>query len=144
MRWLVRLAAFQGAFFALTGLWALVHLPSFEAVTGPKTDDWLVKTVGILVLAVGFVMLVAALRLRVTFEVALLCVSTALALAVIDIVYVANGTIRWVYLLDAAVELALVAAWSLALWRARDEPALWGRENAEPVGGRRRLGRRAA
>ena len=43
------LALVQGAFYAATGLWALVDLGSFMAVTGPKTDHWLVKTVGILV-----------------------------------------------------------------------------------------------
>ena len=31
----------QGAFYAVSGLWSIVHLRSFEAVTGPKRDDWL-------------------------------------------------------------------------------------------------------
>ena len=39
-----RLAIGQGAYYALTALWALVHVRSFQAITGPKTDLWLVKT----------------------------------------------------------------------------------------------------
>jgi hypothetical protein len=34
-RWL---AGLQGAYFLVTGVWPLVHMPSFLAVTGPKTD----------------------------------------------------------------------------------------------------------
>jgi hypothetical protein len=28
----------HGGFYLLTGVWPLVHMPSFLAVTGPKTD----------------------------------------------------------------------------------------------------------
>ncbi|HEX2022926.1 MAG TPA: hypothetical protein VHH36_09430, partial [Candidatus Thermoplasmatota archaeon] len=64
------LAAGQGAYFAATGAWPLLHMPSFLAVTGPKTDLWLVDTVGALVLVVGAVLLLAAGRDRVSPEVA--------------------------------------------------------------------------
>jgi hypothetical protein len=33
-------ALVQGVYFLLTGVWPIVHLPSFLAVTGPKTDLW--------------------------------------------------------------------------------------------------------
>lgn len=116
-RFVVGLAYAQGVFYALTGIWPLVHMPSFLAVTGPKTDLWLVRTVGVLVLVVGVVLLVAARRRRVTFELALLAVGCALGLAGIDIVYHALGVIPRVYLLDAAAELALAAAWIIAWTR---------------------------
>jgi len=35
------------------GIWSLVSIGSFQKVTGPKTDVWLVKTVGVLVIGVG-------------------------------------------------------------------------------------------
>ena len=113
---LTLLARLQGWFYVLTGLWALVDLDSFQAVTGPKTDLWLVKTVGVLVLVVGGVLLLAAARRRVTAEIVMLAVGCALGLAGIDVVYTANGTIAAIYLLDAAAELALVALWGIA-WR---------------------------
>lgn len=38
-----RLAAVHGGYFLLTGIWPLVHRRSFERVTGPKSDYWLVQ-----------------------------------------------------------------------------------------------------
>ena len=44
----------QGSYFLITGIWSsLIHIDSFQRVTGRKTDLWLVKTVGILVSAIG-------------------------------------------------------------------------------------------
>jgi hypothetical protein len=111
------LALVQGVFYGATGLWALVDLDSFMAVTGPKTDRWLVKTVGILVTVVGAVLLVAWRRGGVPLEIALLAVGSALSLATIDIIYVSNRTISPIYLLDAVAEVGLALAWVLAARR---------------------------
>ncbi|HUR69961.1 MAG TPA: hypothetical protein VM370_12005 [Candidatus Thermoplasmatota archaeon] len=127
MRALVWLARTQAAYFTSTGAWALVHIESFMAVTGPKTDVWLVKTVAALLLATGLTLFAAALRLRIPFEIALLAILTALALAAIDLGYTAAGTIRWVYALDGITETALALAWVAALWRARHDARTWGR-----------------
>ena len=43
----------QGLFYFLTGVWALVSIDTFQKVTGPKTDLWLVKTVGVLFRVIG-------------------------------------------------------------------------------------------
>jgi hypothetical protein len=86
-------------------------------VTGDKTDDWLVKTVGVLVTVVGVVLATAALRLRVTQEVALLGLGSALALTAIDVTYVAKGVIAPIYLADAAAEMLLIALWAPLLRR---------------------------
>jgi hypothetical protein len=48
---MVRLAARQGVYYLLTGVWPLPSIGSFQRVTGPKTDLWLVRTVGVLVAA---------------------------------------------------------------------------------------------
>lgn len=107
-----RLVAFgQAAYFLVTGVWPLVHIRSFEWVSGPKVDRWLVKTVGALVGVVGAAIGLAAWRRRITPEIELLAVGSALALAAIDVVYVARRRIRPVYLLDAAMELALIVGW---------------------------------
>jgi hypothetical protein len=45
-QWRQRLIGFQAGYYCLTGVWPLLHMASFEAVTGPKVDDWLVKMVG--------------------------------------------------------------------------------------------------
>jgi hypothetical protein len=110
----VGVALVQGGFYTFTGVWALVDLDSFMAVTGPKTDLWLVKTVGALVTVIGGVLLAAGWRRRVTRDVLLLGIGAALSLATIDLVYVSAGRISRIYLLDAAAEVGLGIAWALA------------------------------
>lgn len=107
----------QGCYYLLSGLWPLVSMRSFLAVTGPKTDLWLVKTVGVLIAVIGGVLTFSSRR-RAVPEVALLGVGSAAGLAAIDVVYVAKRRIRPVYLLDALAELCLIAAWAVA-WRRR-------------------------
>lgn len=110
-RWSNRLAFAQGVFYVLTGLWPLFHLPSFERVTGPKTDDWLVQTVGALLATFGAVLTLAAARQRLTPEWRVLAAGFALALAAIDIVFVSRDVISPIYLADAVVEISLALAW---------------------------------
>lgn len=107
------LALGQGAMFFACGVWPLVHLPSFEAVTGPKADDWLVRTVGSLLGVVGGVLISAGRRRRITPEVRALAVGSAGALAAIDCIYAAKGRISRVYLLDAALEVGIIAGWAM-------------------------------
>jgi hypothetical protein len=52
--------AAQGLYYILTGLWPVVSMQSFELVTGPKTDDWLVQTVGLLLAVIGMTLLARA------------------------------------------------------------------------------------
>ena len=111
VRWFL---AGQAVYFLGTGVWPFVHQRSFEAVTGPKTDFWLVKTVGLLVSVAGAVLLMASLRSRITPEVALMGMGSSAALAAVDMAYVAKGRNSRVYLADAAAELSLLAGWAAA------------------------------
>ena len=112
-------AIVQAGYFLVTGIWPLLHMRSFEWISGPKVDRWLVKTVGALIAAIGSAIGLAAWRKRLTPEIELLAVSTAVSLAAVDVVYVARRRIRWVYLLDAVAELGLAAAWGLARLQSR-------------------------
>jgi len=105
------LAIVQGAFYVATGAWPILHMRSFEAVTGEKTDDWLVKTAGALIAVAGVAMAAAGMRRRVTPEIALMAAGSAAALAAVDVVYNRKRVISDVYLLDAVAEAALVGAW---------------------------------
>ncbi len=116
---LLKLALIQGIYYVLTGIWPLIDSVSFQMVTGPKTDVWLVRTVGVLVTVIGAVLLLAWHSRRITPEVLLLAVGSALGLASIDLIYALSGTISAVYLADAVAELGLAGLWILA-WRRRD------------------------
>ena len=111
------LAVAQGAFYVATGVWPMVHMRSFEAVTGEKTDDWLVKTVGAMIAVAGVTMAAAGLRRRVTPEIALLAAGSAAALAAVDVHYTRKNVIPPIYLLDAVVEAGLIGAWAAAAAR---------------------------
>lgn len=107
------LAISQGVFDMVFGAWPIAHLPSFEVVTGPKVDGWLVKAVGSLLTVVGGVLLAAGAKRRVTPELRALAMGKGLALATIDFVYVSRKRIPRVYLLDAALHLGFVGAWAI-------------------------------
>ena len=100
----------QAVYYVPTGIWPLVHMRSFEWVTGPKVDRWLVKTVGGLLTVVGVVLGLGASSQRVTPEVRVLAVGSAVSLAMIDLVYVRRGRIRRIYTLDAIANVGLAVA----------------------------------
>lgn len=102
----------QGTYYLATGIWPFVSMRSFIAVTGPKTDLWLVRTVGGLVGVVGGVLLAAGRRERVTPELRWLGAGSAAALGMIESYYALKGRIAPVYLADAVAEAALVGAWA--------------------------------
>jgi hypothetical protein len=105
-----RAARLQAGYYVLTGVWPLAHRRSFERVTGPKVDFWLVRTVGVLVSAIGAGLALGARR-RVSAELEATAVLAAAGLAAIDVAEVARGRISPIYLADALLEAALVAYW---------------------------------
>ena len=106
-----RLARAQAMYFTGTGIWPLIDIESFERVTGPKTDRWLVRTVGGLVSVVGASLALATRVEADTPVVTALGAGSAAVLGAIDLIYVANRTIRPVYLFDAAAQAFLLWAW---------------------------------
>ena len=113
----------QGVYYIITGLWPVVSIYSFELVSGPKTDDWLVKMVGLLAASIGLALLVAARGARPSVEGIVLGVVSALSFTAIDVFYVLDGTLLGVYLLDALLEVCIVvlllAGWMVGRRRRR-------------------------
>jgi hypothetical protein len=113
----------QGLYYFITGIWPLLSIETFVAVTGPKTDNlpsglladhWLVMTVGTLIAVIGLSLLAAAWKTRMTTETAILAVGSAIGLTAIDVIYVTREVIPSIYLADAAAELFLIALWTVA------------------------------
>ncbi|MBH0121631.1 hypothetical protein M1M07_02680 [Rhodococcus sp. HM1] len=112
----VGLARVHGWCNFLGGLWPLVHRRSFEAIFGPKKDRWLMYTVAGLLVGNGAVQLRSEGTVEGTHAARRVGVATAATLLTVDLVYVPAGRIPKTYLLDAAMEGALLAAWA---WHAR-------------------------
>jgi hypothetical protein len=115
------LAVLQGSYYAATGVWPLVSMRTFEAVTGPKTDRWLVNTVGLLVAVIGGALITSGLRRGPSNDLRWIAAGSAIALGGVDTYYALNGRISKVYLLDALAEAGLVTAWGASLRRAPAE-----------------------
>ena len=99
----------QAIYYLVTGIWPILHLRSFYAITGPKREGWLVQTFGLLVGAIGITLLPrrSGGERRIQEH---LATSTALALAAAEVFFVARRRISPIYLLDAVVQVGLTAA----------------------------------
>lgn len=98
------LTRLQGGYYLVTGLWPLVHFASFEVLSGPKRDRWLVRTVGMLAAVIGL-----TLMRRPQHGLADL---SAGAFVAADLLAVRAGQLP-TYLLDAVVEIGFVATRNL-------------------------------
>jgi glycine/D-amino acid oxidase-like deaminating enzyme/nitrite reductase/ring-hydroxylating ferredoxin subunit len=102
----------QGAYYLATGLWPVLHLRSFEAVSGTHGDRRLVKTLGGLIAAVGAALLAGrgTASARTT---RVLGVASAVALGAGG-VYVATRDRRHAaHLIDSAIEAGFALVWLL-------------------------------
>ncbi len=104
----------QGIFYLGTGLWPIVHLRSFEKVTGPKVDTWLVRTLGGLIAAVGAALVVGSFDEKPSRGLAVLGIGSAVALGLADVIFASRGRISKAYYGDAAAEAGVVASWVIA------------------------------
>jgi len=101
----------QGLYILSTAIWSLVHIESFMAVTGYKTDVWLVKTVGALLIPVALCLLMY-LFIPSDYRPALVLGSlTAVAFISIDFYYALTDVIPDIYMADGVLEILFLITW---------------------------------
>ena len=105
------LARLHGWFNLVNGLWPLLHMRSFVAVSGPKTDLWLVRTVAGLMVTNGITQLGAASSAATVPSARQIGIGTAATLLGIELRYATVGRISRIYLLDSAVEALWIVLW---------------------------------
>tara|TARA_R110002020_G_scaffold208575_2_gene414406 strand:+ start:532 stop:918 length:387 start_codon:yes stop_codon:yes gene_type:complete len=110
----------QGIYYLLTGIWPVLSMETFLWVTGPKSDLWLVIVVGTLITVNGATFIYSSLFQKRNIAVGFLAAVMALALAILEILFYAQGIISPVYLLDATLELCLFIVW-IAIFRMKTE-----------------------
>ena len=106
----------HGLYLLIGGGWPLVHWKSFEAVTGPKLDEFLVHTVALLLILVGNILL-GQRRTAVERSAVQLAMGTSLILGTVAIVSAAGGWVWKVYFIDGTIHLLFVLAWAFLLLR---------------------------
>src|SRR3954453_5088657 len=115
-RAILALGDVQAGYYVVTGALPLVSMPGFERLTGPKTDDWLVRTIGGLAVGLGAVLARDAATGRTGPVVGL---AGAVPFALAGLWSRGAGAVARVYLLDGVVEAVVVVAWVAALRRNR-------------------------
>ena len=112
----------QATYVLITAVWPIVDIDSFMAVTGPKRDVWLVKTVGALLIPIALC-LYTYLFLKTDPKPAIVLGGfTALAFVCIDFYYALNDVIPDIYLADGIIELVFLMAWIYVSLRIRNAP----------------------
>lgn len=110
----------QAAYYLITGLWPLAHLRSFEALTGPKPDRFVVESTGMLFVATGATLAGAAVVADHGRPIRVLSVLTPIVSTFVTLRH--RRRVRAVYVADALAQCALatwVAGSDLALTRGR-------------------------
>jgi hypothetical protein len=114
---LIRLVTWgQGIYYLITGIWPMLHMESFLAVTGPKTDLWLVRMVALLAISIGATILI---QRRGPY---ILHFSTALSFIAIDCYYSLNDTIRDIYLADAFAQVLVIVLLGIGMKKGAKAP----------------------
>jgi hypothetical protein len=101
----------QCSYFFTMALWPIVDIESVVAITGPRTDIWLVKTVASLQMAISLTMALCIFirpDRRLTFPLGII---TALAFILVDLYSVMTGVTLKIYLADAAIEFCFLMNW---------------------------------
>lgn len=109
----------QAAYMLVTAVWPIVHIESFIAVTGPKTDVWLVKTVAALLLPMSAA-LFYQLCLPFNRTAVVIGAGSAAAFMIIDFYYALRDTISDVYLADGIVQLLFLISWIVIVFIHRN------------------------
>jgi hypothetical protein len=120
----------HGIYYGVGGAWPLVHIESFEKVTGGKWDNWLVRTVGWLMVSLAAAFLPASKR-GVTRELKIVGLLSSASVGGVAAFYGMRGRISKLYLLDAAIQFALAALWLRAF--AEPEPAARAEPASAPI-----------
>lgn len=117
-KWLIRI---QATYILVTAVWPIIDIESFMAITGPKRDVWLVKTVGALLIPVACTMYYHLFIRSDHRPVIVLATLTSLAFVVIDFYYALNDVISNVYLLDGLIELIFLIGWLYLAFSQKNE-----------------------
>jgi uncharacterized membrane protein SirB2 len=108
----------QGLYYLLLGLWPLLGISSYQAATGHEQSPWMAQAVGVLLLVIGCALCLAAYRRQGSPEVLFIAFGSALGLAGVD-VHLAWRGYSLFYLLDAVLQVGLVAFWVYGWRKAR-------------------------
>jgi hypothetical protein len=121
MKFFKALLISHASYILITAIWPLVHIKSFMEVTGYKSDVWLVKTVGALLIPIALCMLSYARIRGEKIPVIILASCTAISFIAIDCYYALTDVISDIYLADAVVEAIFLSGWVYSIRKPKEQ-----------------------
>ncbi len=100
----------------ITAVWSLVDIESFMLVTGYKTDIWLVKTVGAILVSISLCMATHLFIRTDHLPVVILAIFSSIGFICIDFYYALNDIISNVYLADGFAQILFLLGWFYLLF----------------------------
>jgi hypothetical protein len=122
-RWRRRLLVGQGAYYVITGLWALVHFSSFARVLGLPVDPFRSQTLAAVMVVLGGSLIEAARRGPPGPFPTLLGAAVAGAIAIVSLWWLPRIGIGTALRIDLLLEVAFALALVLLYPRAQEEPS---------------------
>jgi hypothetical protein len=115
MKFTKYLLAIQGSYTFITAIWPIIHINSFMWISGYKHDVWLVKTVGVCLLAISVCLLTSIFSKGNILPIAALALFISVGLAYVDFYYALNNVIRAIYMADGVIEIVFALCWLITL-----------------------------
>lgn len=113
----------QGVYSLLTASWGLIDIESFMAITGPKSDVWLVKTVSVLIIPISLCLLSYLITRSGFTQVAIVGITSAIGLGAIDFYYSLRDVISKVYLGDGFMQVLFLLMWAVVIILSKGKKA---------------------
>lgn len=113
----------QGVYSLLTASWGLIDIESFMAITGPKADVWLVKTVSVLIIPISLCLLSYLITRSGFTQVAIVGITSAIGLGTIDFYYSLRDVISKVYLGDGFMQVLFLLMWAVVIILSKGKKA---------------------
>jgi len=111
MRVFQLLVIVQSIYTLITAVWPIIHIESFMEVTGGKTDVWLVKTVGALLIPVS-ACLMAYLFINTDRRPAMILGGlSSIAFICVDFYYSLTDVICDIYMADGYLQIIFLCGW---------------------------------
>jgi hypothetical protein len=105
----------QAFYTLITAIWPIVHIESFMEVTGRKTDVWLVKTVGALLIPISSSLLMYLFINTDRRPAVVLGSFSCVAFTIIDFYYASNDVISDIYMADGLLQIIFLLGWTYVL-----------------------------
>ena len=109
------LIGLHAAYLLIGGAWPLVHMPSFEAVTGPKDEHWLVRSVAGILIVISITLFAQLGKGRIEYAAITTAMGASFVLAMVGIITAIAAVISPIYLVDGAVHFFFFACWCIVL-----------------------------